>query len=203
MGHLRPNGYEFLLLVFSCCTSGSLDRTTMETATSSIHQRLLLACAGSTSATLLGLVAMAELLASSQFLAPNEMDAIAVFNKKRKFTSGKRQTGGENENQNNDSDNEHGDEQDALENGEDGKNAPTKDGANGGEEASNDNGDGGSENSGDGGGDEDDEDDGGSEENDEDNKEDEEDFDEEDVEEDTFEGEDDEETLPPPKKRKK
>ncbi|KAG7015912.1 hypothetical protein SDJN02_21016, partial [Cucurbita argyrosperma subsp. argyrosperma] len=140
---------------------------------------------------------------NAPFLAPNEMDAIAVFNKKRKFTSGKRQTGGENENQNNDSDNEHGDEQDALENGEDGKNAPTKDGANGGEEASNDNGDGGSENSGDGGGDEDDEDDGGSEENDEDNKEDEEDFDEEDVEEDTFEGEDDEETLPPPKKRKK
>ena len=46
--------------------AGSLDRTTMETATSSVHQRLLLACAGSTSATLLGLVAMAELLASSQ-----------------------------------------------------------------------------------------------------------------------------------------
>ncbi|XP_022993040.1 uncharacterized protein DDB_G0290685-like isoform X2 [Cucurbita maxima] len=180
----------------------------METATSSVHQRLLLACAGSTSATLLGLVAMAELLASSQFLVPNEMDAIAVFNKKRKFTSGKRQTGGENENQNNDSDNELGEEQDALENGEDGKNAPTKDGANGGEEtkdggASNDNGDGGSENSGDGGRDEDDDDDGGSEENDEDDKENEEDFDEEDVEEDTFEGEDDEETLPPPKKRKK
>ncbi|CAK9326126.1 unnamed protein product [Citrullus colocynthis] len=183
--------------------------TTMDTQTSYVHQRLLLTCAGGFSATLLTLVALAELIASSQFMDSNKMNGIDASNNKRKSKSRKCQTtkpidGEENENENNDSDNELGEDQEVLENGEEGKNAPTKDGANGGEDASNDNGNDGSEHSGEGGDDdEEDNDDGGSDENNEDNNEDEEDVDEEDIEEDNFEEDDDEETLPPPKKRKK